>query len=807
MNDKRFSPLRTLGAIGLGLALLFLGGCRPLVSQPPAAPPSATPAPAAPPSASPAPIASPSASPAPSVPPSPSPPPTVPTPASPAITPQCTPELVTRVCKESAFCYDDRGWAWDAVWAFFAARYPDEGPKYGITLWPRYLVGQVTTDSGTFDVYTDSEGGWTLSIGQGEPPIRFILADDAGTLRWEGLAAPRQSCEGCICQEVYDPSEVSVKLPSSTRTPECEPPGFRDIMQAALAHVRQKHPEEPLSDDLIGGVLRLAIDWTTRPTRVTVTQRDAGFRWEGEMVWHADEACRLQVDGFTELPPATPTPAPVAGPAPTATPAGPPDFSALHLGWVWPAGQPEVKDWFAVDSAGNAYVTDGNGRLHALRPPGEEVWAFDEGEEGMAPPVLGPDGKTLYVLTLMPDTLWALGTDGERRLAADLEHQPIALPIVAPDGVVYVSTMGGGYRYPSGGKEPTEFSWSDYFGPESAAFDPKGRLYVRDFGEVWVNSSEGKQERTCTIKELYGSLAGWPAGGFVYSTSGGDLIAADPECKEIWRYAGGKAEPSAGWDPVAVTSDGAVYAARESGEIVALDTLGKPRWKHEPDEQSGALLHLLPAPGGTLYAVTAKGEVLAFDAQGKKVWTHKLPAAGKPGPPQLTPGGGIALVQGGRLWYFTPDPALSAAEPTPVPLPANMDAAREEIVKYLLDQLGCSIESIFIWAPASDTSPLSATHNPIRVWWCSGGKLTERKDMQEAMAEAQKRNAEADPTARTYPVAYFEFTIDADESLQRAEVYVGWNRGPLWGEGNVYTLERSATGEWWVADSKQTWIS
>jgi hypothetical protein len=56
-------------------------------------------------------------------------------------------------------------------------------------------------------------------------------------------------------------------------------------------------------------------------------------------------------------------------------------------------------------------------------------------------------------------------------------------------------------------------------------------------------------------------------------------------------------------------------------------------------------------------------------------------------------------------------------------------------------------------------------------------------------------------------VARFEFTVDVDESLRRAEVYVGWVRGPLWGEGNVYTLERSATGEWWVVDSKRMWIS
>jgi hypothetical protein len=59
----------------------------------------------------------------------------------------------------------------------------------------------------------------------------------------------------------------------------------------------------------------------------------------------------------------------------------------------------------------------------------------------------------------------------------------------------------------------------------------------------------------------------------------------------------------------------------------------------------------------------------------------------------------------------------------------------------------------------------------------------------------------------SYPVATFEFGIDVADDLRSATAYVGWVRGPLWGEGNLYTLRRSATGEWWVVDSQQLWIS
>ena len=508
----------------------------------------------------------------------------------------------------------------------------------------------------------------------------------------------------------------------------------------------------------------------------------------------------------TPLPTATPTPAPVVKSTP-ATPAGPPGSALLHLGWVWPEGKLKAQDRFAIDDKGTVYINDQNGRLHALLPPGKELWAFEEGEEGMIPPVLGPDGRTLYILSLMPDTLWAVGTDGVKGWDADVKHEPIALPIVAPDSAVYIRTMGGGYRYPPNGKEPAEFEWSDYFGPDSAAFDPQGRLYTRDWTEVWVHSPDGKKVRTCPIENLSGSLAGHSAGGFVYTTSEGDLVAASPECQELWRYVGGKLERRGAWQPIAVSPDGSVFAARENGEIVALDPGGKLRWKYKADEQFGEPLHLLPAPGGTLYAVSGSGQVSAFDAQGRPVWMHQLPAAGRPGPPHLTPDGGLALVQGGQLWYFTITLGMTAAEPTPVPLPASRAAAEEEIISFVLNGLGCKIESIFVLAPAADGMTGTDTQNPIRVWWCSGGKLTERKDMQAAIAEAKKRNDEADPTAESYPVADFKFTVDVDASLQRAQVYVGWMRGWLWGEGNVYILKRSATGEWWVVDSEQVWIS
>jgi Asp-tRNA(Asn)/Glu-tRNA(Gln) amidotransferase A subunit family amidase len=126
----------------------------------------------------------------------------------------------------------------------------------------------------------------------------------------------------------------------------------------------------------------------------------------------------------------------------------------------------------------------------------------------------------------------------------------------------------------------------------------------------------------------------------------------------------------------------------------------------------------------------------------------------------------------------------------------------------VLDGLGCEVESSFIWGPRGEClfgGVESAKAR--RVWWCWGGKFTPREDIQAAMEEAEKRNAEAGMDVESFPVARFEFSIEVGDDLRSALVYIGWQRGPLWGQGNRYTLQRSASGEWWVVESEQLWIS
>jgi hypothetical protein len=156
-----------------------------------------------------------------------------------------------------------------------------------------------------------------------------------------------------------------------------------------------------------------------------------------------------------------------------------------------------------------------------------------------------------------------------------------------------------------------------------------------------------------------------------------------------------------------------------------------------------------------------------------------------------------------------PTETAVAATPTltPVPPPADQKAAEEEIASFVLDYAGCQVESIFIWGPLGENGTSVDTDHPLRVWWCSDGRFTERQDMQAAIADARKQIEEAGTDVRTYPVSTFEFGIDVADDLHNATVFVGWTRGPLWGQGDLYTLKRGQTGEWSIVDQESFWIS
>lgn len=49
--------------------------------------------------------------------------------------------------------------------------------------------------------------------------------------------------------------------------------------------------------------------------------------------------------------------------------------------------------------------------------------------------------------------------------------------------------------------------------------------------------------------------------------------------------------------------------------------------------------------------------------------------------------------------------------------------------------------------------------------------------------------------------------LEVSPDFQSAEVYIGVSCGGLCGHGVMYTIQRSPSGEWWISDSIELWIS
>jgi outer membrane protein assembly factor BamB len=512
----------------------------------------------------------------------------------------------------------------------------------------------------------------------------------------------------------------------------------------------------------------------------------------------------------TPVPPtATPVP-PTATPVPlTATPVPPPTAAgpaALHLGWTWPDGDLQAQV-AATAKDGTLYVMDSEGTLHALSAAGRELWKY-HGDYGKAiGPWLSRDTQVLYIVTDRLD-LAAVGADGAARWSRKLPEDAQSLK-VAPDGAVLLATTDGGRRVTPDGKQEVPFTWPTPSFP-SVDFDGRGRLYLPATGEIWVLSPGGEKERACPAKIMGFSetIAGLPDDGFVYADMEDDLVAVSSECRELWRYSPDGPKPSAGrgWGTLAVAEDGSLFAARNNGEIHALDASGKLLWRQTPSPDLG--LYLVPGPDGAVFAAGSAGELAAFDRNGQQVWSRAPYYAGTPGPLVLSGDDGLATIQSGRLHFFAMDPAVMAHEPTAVPPPASVKAAETEIVAMLLDEAGCQGDAIAVWGPAEEGKSGVNTDAPLRVWWCQDGQWTEQPDMQAAITKAEKLNKEAGFEVRQYPVAYFEFgIISIADNAQEAKVYMGSTIGPLWGSGYEYTLRRRPSGQWSIVDSKMLWVS
>jgi len=513
------------------------------------------------------------------------------------------------------------------------------------------------------------------------------------------------------------------------------------------------------------------------------------------------------------LLPSAPAPSPSA---PIASGIG---LESLHLGWTWPADDGQVAgSWITAGVDGQLYPVDSTGALHALLPSGEESWRFRDSYEWITPSLISRDTQVVYVFSDSGE-IYALSADGALRWKHKMPFLPRWMPLVAPDGAVYVTSQKDAVRVSPDGRSETSFVWPEPASTNEAVFDGEGRLYAPGSKEIWVYSAQGEKVAACPWDDYVSNIAGMKGGGFVYSTGFDQVHAISPNCARMWSYPA--AESTGGYQLVAVSEAGTVFALRKDGEeMLVLDGDGTLLWQGKPEGVSRKVVYLGPSFDGGVMVMDETGKLYAYDEAGRRVWHHAPYFAGRPGPPQRA-GDGLAYVHGGKLHYFTADPARVQPEPTPMSPPPDGQAAQAEIVAFVVDfilkeEIRGTAE--YVRAAAQDIVPgppeaciivWGEKGSPKKVWWYTdqGDTLAERQDMQAAITEYREKYIE---TAKTDIFAYgsYDFAFESvAEDRSAATVNVGAHCGPLCGHGVRYRLMRSPSGEWWIAGSDHLWQS
>lgn len=503
----------------------------------------------------------------------------------------------------------------------------------------------------------------------------------------------------------------------------------------------------------------------------------------------------------------------------------------LHLGLIWPEKAGTLSPQLAVGADGILYVMDDQAALHAVTPGGQELWIYQPGTKLAGAPVMSGDGSAVYFLT-GDNELISVGTDGKLRWTFKADDVLTAAHVVAPDGAIYLHTRSGGHRVsPDGKSQP--FTWPQYTERGQVAFDSQSQLALWSPADdqLVVLSPTGKVSMKCDEKTQvsYGPLIG-KQDALIYALADGTLVARDAACQELWRSSLGNSQEQGAYYPLALATDGTIYAAGPAGRIQAFSAEnGKQLWATEPVTAAGRLVHLAYGEDGMLYALSDQATLLGF-RDGQQIWSQTLTEPEMPGPLEMTPDGGLAFIQAGQLYLFTRDAALTRSLPTPVPAPVDKAQAEKEIVDFLVDFIvkeeivgtvdyirntGWGSEppaaNLIVWAPALEPKEGSfaflQSDQPTQVWWYADGQLTEKDDQLKSIEDYKQRYMQ-DAKSDIFAWGYYEFGIvSLADDMASAKVYVGASCGPLCGHGFYYTLQRSPSGKWWIVDAQHLWQS
>ena len=540
----------------------------------------------------------------------------------------------------------------------------------------------------------------------------------------------------------------------------------------------------------------------------------------------------------------TPTPGPtqtLVPPTPTQplpTPTVPP-FEPLHLGEVWPTGDNKIVG-ISVATDGTIYAIDYKGVLHAWDTSQNELWTYRGDYQEASSPYLSK--SLIYIFTDDGD-LVALDFDGKEAWTFPMPGRVKSAPVISPDGSVYLETYDHSstdfksdvYHLNADGTYE-KFKLEFLQNLERALVDVKGNLYLWGFGGLTIFSPSGEMIKDCEGKGgtgLSSNLVFRSDGVLLYVSSNSYLLGKKPDCSMLDKSVplGGKKDDRPLYHLFS-GSDDILYIGGSDGTLYAMDSKNMSLlWKSEAHPEIGKIASMVVLEDGLIYVVTSQAKMAVFDSSGKMKWSGELHSPNVPNDLYVLPTNDLILFHGNQILLYTKDLSLQYTFPAGAELPATEEQACEEIVSFVLDfivkyEIGETADyirntdmpwvdappdaNIIIYGPAltsEDSFSYVNDKNPITVWWFADDQLSEVDDKLKVIEEYRANHME-NPQSDIFAWGYYEFAITkVSEDFRTAEVYIGVSCGSLCGHGVMYKIQRSPSGEWWIYDATDLWVS
>ncbi|HSH15004.1 MAG TPA: PQQ-binding-like beta-propeller repeat protein, partial [Verrucomicrobiae bacterium] len=221
----------------------------------------------------------------------------------------------------------------------------------------------------------------------------------------------------------------------------------------------------------------------------------------------------------------------------------------------------------AVSAAGDSYLANREGMLHAFGPDGVEKWTFPTGSELYGAPAIGNDG-TIYFGSL-DNKLYALNPNGIKKWELDLGSPVQMPPAIAGNGVLYIGTFGKMQGISPGGSVLWTYSGLPDNSRWSPAIGTDGNLYFGNYDRLSSLTSAGVFQWQIQTDQGYATPVMLADGSLLVRGSNSRLHHYNSN-GTLRREFSNLSYQSISIPPT-VAPDGTVYVTNNDGELVALN--------------------------------------------------------------------------------------------------------------------------------------------------------------------------------------------------------------------------------------------